>query len=63
MEPVKGFLSRFLKRKLIETEVKMASSNMTTSPELNKIIDWIPNLWNHLNQFLETHSSPDVTIG
>ncbi|CAG2111305.1 unnamed protein product, partial [Medioppia subpectinata] len=33
------------------------------SPELNNVIEWIPKLWNHLNQFLETHSSSDVTIG
>ncbi len=63
MEPVKGFLSRYLRRKLIETEVKMAANNMVPSSELIKIIDWIPKLWNHLNRFLEIHSSSDVTIG
>lgn len=63
MEPVKGFLARFLRRKLIEVEVKMAACNAMPSAELTKIIDWIPKLWNHLNRFLETHSSSDVTIG
>ncbi|TRY91446.1 hypothetical protein DNTS_028222 [Danionella cerebrum] len=59
MEPVKGFLGRFLRRKLIETEISCRSR----SPELLKIIDWIPQVWQHLNRFLEAHSSSDVTIG
>ncbi|XP_063998049.1 neuron navigator 3 isoform X5 [Pogoniulus pusillus] len=58
-EPVKGFLGRYLRRKLIETEIE---KNMRNN-ELIKIIDWIPKTWHHLNGFLETHSSSDVTIG
>ncbi|KAM9705358.1 neuron navigator 3 isoform 11-T12 [Menidia menidia] len=58
-EPVKGFLGRFLRRKLIETEI---SKNMRSN-DLIKIIDWIPKTWHHLNSFLEAHSSSDVTIG
>ncbi|XP_036367789.1 neuron navigator 2-like isoform X5 [Octopus sinensis] len=59
MEPVKGFLGRYLRRKLVEAEVHMGTRNN----DLNKIIDWIPKVWQHLNKFLETHSSSDVTIG
>ncbi|XP_076370149.1 uncharacterized protein LOC143256613 [Tachypleus tridentatus] len=59
MEPVKGFLNRYLRRKLIEYEIQNNSQN----PELAKIIDWIPKVWAHLNKFLETYSSSDVTIG
>lgn len=58
-EPVKGFLGRFLRRKLIETEI----SGRMRNAELVKIIDWIPKVWQHLNKFLEAHSSSDVTIG
>ncbi|KAK2520356.1 Nav2 isoform A [Columba livia] len=58
-EPVKGFLGRFLRRKLIETEI----SGRMRNAELVKIIDWIPRVWQHLNKFLEAHSSSDVTIG
>ncbi|XP_044042899.1 neuron navigator 3 isoform X15 [Siniperca chuatsi] len=58
-EPVKGFLGRFLRRKLIETEIH---KNMRSN-DLIKIIDWIPKTWQHLNSFLEAHSSSDVTIG
>ncbi|XP_054625938.1 neuron navigator 2 isoform X3 [Dunckerocampus dactyliophorus] len=59
MEPVKGFLGRYLRRKLIEMEIGSRTRNM----ELVKIIDWIPRVWHHLNRFLEMHSSSDVTIG
>ncbi|XP_076325170.1 neuron navigator 2-like [Tachypleus tridentatus] len=59
MEPVKGFLGRFLHRKLVEIEVNSGTRN----PDLIKIIDWMPKVWTHLNKFLETHSSSDVTIG
>ena len=33
------------------------------SAALNKVVDWLPEVWMHLNKFLETHSSTDVTIG
>ncbi|XP_072340827.1 neuron navigator 3 isoform X10 [Scyliorhinus torazame] len=58
-EPVKGFLGRYLRRKLIESEI---DRNMRSS-DLLRIIDWIPKVWQHLNGFLEMHSSSDVTIG
>ncbi|XP_048766551.1 neuron navigator 3-like isoform X3 [Ostrea edulis] len=59
MEPVKGFLGRYLRRKLVEAEVRTGIRNN----DLNRIIDWVPKVWLHLNKFLETHSSSDVTIG
>ncbi|XP_078530377.1 neuron navigator 3 isoform X2 [Lissotriton helveticus] len=58
-DPVKSFLGRYLRRKLIETEIE---KNVRNS-DLIKIIDWIPKTWHHLNNFLEAHSSSDVTIG
>ncbi|XP_035662498.1 neuron navigator 3-like isoform X2 [Branchiostoma floridae] len=59
MEPVKGFLGRYLRRKLVESEIKGSARN----PELTKVVEWMPKAWQHLNKFLETHSSSDVTIG
>lgn len=59
MEPVKGFLGRYLRRKLVEAEVRTGMRNN----DLNRIIDWIPKVWAHINKFLETHSSSDITIG
>jgi hypothetical protein len=59
MEPVKGFLGRYLRRKLMESEVKTGMRNN----DLTKMTEWMPKVWQHLNKFLETHSSSDVTIG
>ncbi|KAG9490264.1 hypothetical protein GDO78_005908, partial [Eleutherodactylus coqui] len=59
MDPVKSFLGRYLRRKLIEMEIEKSLRNN----DLVKIIEWIPKAWHHLNGFLETHSSSDVTIG
>lgn len=59
MEPVKGFLGRYLRRKLLEVE----TIDNTNDQQLHNIIEWMPKVWQHLNKFLETHSSSDVTIG
>ncbi|KAM5170954.1 neuron navigator 3 isoform 2-T2 [Mantella aurantiaca] len=58
-DPVKGFLGRYLRRKLIEMEIEKNLRNN----DLIKIVEWIPKAWHHVNGFLETHSSSDVTIG
>ncbi|XP_068132732.1 neuron navigator 3 isoform X4 [Hyperolius riggenbachi] len=58
-DPVKGFLGRYLRRKLIEMELEKNLRNN----DITKIIEWIPKAWHLLNSFLETHSSSDVTIG
>lgn len=59
MEPVKGFLARFLRRRLYTLELTTA----TTQQHLASIFTWLPTVWQHINRFLETHSSSDVTIG
>lgn len=59
MEPVQGLLQRFLRRRLIQSELKSKASDQ----ELERIFEWIPRCLAHLNKFLETHNSADVTIG
>lgn len=59
MEPVKGFLGRFLRRRLQSIEL----SSHSQQPELAAVFAWLPTVWQHINRFLETHSSSDVTIG
>lgn len=59
MEPVKGFLARFLRRRLFQLEL----STNTAQPLLSAVFTWLPTVWQHINRFLETHSSSDVTIG
>ncbi|XP_053692535.1 protein sickie-like [Sabethes cyaneus] len=59
MEPVKGFLGRYLRRKLFTMELQSQQSQ----PQLEKVLKWLPSVWQHINSFLETHNSSDVTIG
>lgn len=59
MEPVKGFLGRFLRRRLFQLELQ----TQHPQPELAAVLAWLPTVWQHINRFLEAHSSSDVTIG
>ncbi|XP_055847327.1 protein sickie isoform X6 [Episyrphus balteatus] len=59
MEPVKGFLGRFLRRRLFQLELQ----TLNHQPELASVLAWLPTVWQHINRFLEIHSSSDVTIG
>lgn len=61
MEPVKGFLGRYLRQKLLEHELRECGG--TRNAEMAAVVEWLPRVWLHLNKFLETHSSSDVTIG
>jgi len=65
-EPVKSFLSKFLKRKLIKTESEEAFKREvvdSSNPDMIKIIDWIVSLWNYVNNFLEMNHSSEATLG
>ncbi|KAF2369172.1 ATPase AAA-type core [Trinorchestia longiramus] len=59
MEPVKGVLSRVARRRLTHAEVQAGAR----LPRLQHVLDWLPKCWTHVNKFLETHSSSDVTLG
>lgn len=59
MEPVKGLVGRVARRRLTQVEVEAG----TRLPRLQQVLDWLPRCWSHINKFLETHSSSDVTIG
>ncbi|XP_055681373.1 protein sickie isoform X4 [Lutzomyia longipalpis] len=59
MEPVKGFLARFLRRKLFVMEL----TSHAPQSQLSSVLAWLPTVWQHINRFLETHNSSDVTIG
>lgn len=59
IEPVKGLLAKVSRRKLTHVEVETC----TRQPRLQQVLDWLPKCWSHINKFLETHSSSDVTIG
>lgn len=59
MEPVKGFLARYLRQKLFLLELQ----TLQPQPELEKVLQWISTVWQKINSHLETYSSSDVTIG
>ncbi|KAK4882133.1 hypothetical protein RN001_005452 [Aquatica leii] len=58
MEPARGLLGRVLRRRLASLELEQG-----LQPELAAVLGWLPRVWQHLNAFLETHSSGDVAIG
>ena len=75
MEPVHGFLARYLRRRFADAEIRAGgggggggeAEGRTTAGasdgRTENVVEWIPRVWQHLNKFLETHSSSDVTVG
>lgn len=59
MEPVKGYLGRFLRRQFLKVQLESGLPN----DQLYHVTEWISIVWQHINKFLETYSSADVTIG
>ncbi|KAM6220113.1 neuron navigator 1 isoform 7-T7 [Rhynchocyon petersi] len=59
VEPANGFLVRYLRRKLVESD----SDINANKEELLRVLDWVPKLWYHLHTFLEKHSTSDFLIG
>ncbi|XP_057584518.1 neuron navigator 1 isoform X3 [Hippopotamus amphibius kiboko] len=59
VEPANGFLVRYLRRKLLESDCDVNANR----EELLRVLDWVPKLWYHLHTFLEKHSTSDFLIG
>lgn len=59
VEPANGFLVRYLRRKLVESDSDLNANR----EELLRVLDWVPKLWYHLHTFLEKHSTSDFLIG
>uniref|UniRef100_A0A803SRA7 Neuron navigator 1 n=1 Tax=Anolis carolinensis TaxID=28377 RepID=A0A803SRA7_ANOCA len=59
VEPANGFLVRYLRRKLLESDSDVNANR----EELLRVLDWVPKLWYHLHTFLEKHSTSDFLIG
>ncbi|KAM8813179.1 neuron navigator 1 isoform 6-T6 [Rhynchonycteris naso] len=59
VEPANGFLVRYLRRKLLESDSDLNANR----EELLRVLDWVPKLWYHLHTFLEKHSTSDFLIG
>ena len=59
MEPVHGFLARYLRRRLLDAQVR----NDTELTEMFSVVEWLPQVWQIMNRLLETHGGCDVTVG
>ncbi len=67
-EPVKNYLNRYHERRLIEFETKLLNNQATHTieqniRELKLVFEWLPKLWLHVNKYIETYNSIDLTIG
>jgi neuron navigator 2 len=60
IDPVKGFLGRYLRRRLMVDEARRGAR---APADVQRLIDFLPKVLAHVNRFLETANSPDVTIG
>eukprot|EP00090_Calanus_glacialis_P010676 TRINITY_DN19122_c0_g1_i1.p1 TRINITY_DN19122_c0_g1~~TRINITY_DN19122_c0_g1_i1.p1 ORF type:complete len:1943 (-),score=331.98 TRINITY_DN19122_c0_g1_i1:185-6013(-) len=58
VEPVRGYLGRYLKRKLLAVEVDTRSHNS----ESYEVIEWVSKAFVVINKFLESHCSQDATL-
>jgi hypothetical protein len=58
IEPVLGFLGRYLRRQKAAAELLSVDAG-----NLDEIVEWLPRLWRHVNRLIETHSSAEMTIG
>ena len=58
IEPVRGLLSRYLKKNLLLQEAETRQFN----PELAKVVDWVSKAALAINKFLETHCNPESTL-
>jgi len=58
VEPVRGYLGRYLKRKLLAVEVDTRAHNS----ECYEVIEWVSKAFVVINKFLESHCSQDATL-
>ena len=68
-EPVRGLLSRYLQRRLVDEELTRRTSGAVSAgiqvvgEQIARVVAWLPKVWGHVNRFLEVNCSPDVTLG
>jgi len=58
-EPVRGFLSRYLRRRLISAELETGLRDS----QLERVVSWLPTVLERVNKFLENQCSSELTIG
>ena len=66
IEPVRSFLGRYLRRQLATATAKSPADvprHGSALMALEKVVEWLPKVWQRINRFLESQTSFDVTIG
>jgi len=58
IEPVRGFLGRYLKRRLVGVEAETRVHNADCA----RVVEWISRSFLSINKFLESHCSPESTL-
>ena len=58
IEPVRGFLGRFLKRRLVGEEAETRLHNSDCA----RLVEWVSRVFLGINKFLESHCSPEATL-
>ena len=66
IEPVRSFLGRYLRRQLASRNGKSTADVPGPGSSLmvvERVIDWLPKVWQRINRFLESQSNFDITLG
>jgi len=66
IEPVRSFLGRYFRRQLANTTACCPVDVPGTGSTLmvvERVLEWLPKVWQRVNRFLESHTSFDITIG
>jgi len=67
IEPVRSFLGRYLRRQLASTAgrppVDAVPGHGSGLMVMERVVEWLPKVWQRINRFLESQSSFDITIG
>jgi neuron navigator 2 len=65
LEPVHGFLGRYMRRRLAAADAELNSPTSSSSfSDLSRVIEWLPKVWHKVNKYLDVLSpSADITIG
>ena len=69
-EPVRGLLARQLRRRRAAAAADgrrgggaPADRQEDDDDEMERVVSWLPRVWNHVNGCIEAHCATDVTIG
>ncbi|KAL3995600.1 hypothetical protein ACH3XW_26505 [Acanthocheilonema viteae] len=60
MDAIRGYMGRFLRRRILEREF---GGDERSSPEIFRVVEFLPRVLSSVNSFIEKANSRDVTIG